>query len=1437
MASQGRRGTFSKAKSFRRTGFSLESHSSPEGGRNHQWTPEKPAPGSVEEEEAKTPVFLGADGTLYNKYYIAIKIIGIDDPPKMTAQTFVPPSSKEATKNSFNANDPVYTSFPEVGGYDNYFDYEQAVMDWKANVQANLGAIQPPRAMGRTYSRPRIVERDRLVRKNSEASNDDSLSFDSSERKNSEDMGPSELDEPYAVSNSPTLEGKSVLDVHSSSGSVNNNNNNATNVVINSKDGASRSRSGSDTSTGSFDGSGPIDGSSPIDGSPSSGSLTGLVLANGTRSRSNSSTYFDHRMARSNSLSPKQSLASRHLLGESGDFKMARGASMMGLGMDEDRWNMARDPWDAQLVLVEPSPELYNTFEEYEYAMKNWAIETILKTSVLPPHSTQLVQLPAKDSRPSAESGSESAGSKQSRHENGQLGGGNHRGYHIDEWRFRSGLFEVRSEEEMLNASHCDGRARLFAETYARDRMALIELKQGSQVWRKMEGDIKINIADIFDRWYRKKSNIHRQSLISYRGGVWSNHLLMPNIPNGWKESLTRRASLLPPLPIKALRRLDINSEADGKKVEHNIPAPDMPLDLTKLVSASMNLQYILSFFGAAGSSSPFAPHMHITADDTRAYVRTARAHDRRLAHALRYEEFYSWHRLGPISASSSEVASQLNSQKQDIEAILIQAPFDSSSIYALLNSSMVYLDKFQECFDIDSLPRMYAPPLPPLIVVPTTPAPGTSNTTPTTPGTPLPTGGTPVKGAQFGTPTSPAFKELLGSPPSRSGSVSNFSFPISPAGGKSILSPSSQSSYLSSGIESPRPNNPILTQSPRDRTAASNLGGSFGSGGSSNNIGSAINNNNNNSTSSPPSNPYAAHFYSYITTNTFPEMLTAFEKVASPLAHAKLSSLIMACLGSDKGSLLVENIMTSKDIYSLYRIAQGMSFFDAVPLDLYPYPVHLNLVMMPSIAKGSTTEVVRLVFMYYYLNIIQERIQFYNSHPVVISCISSSKRNIGDALVVQITNDKELLSKIFRALSRKSSTISHCFLFVLVQMTRMTEHPQIISFLKTQELLLPHIRDLCHSKFLHSQFAAKRLFAILQEDGWKDFLYTEYTNDKDALITDLLQSTEKGSNSLLSELVFNMCISTLEGMTSSGAAMQSVGFLLKEELFYKIYNAIVKSKKFDQNVENLAKLFAHMCKTSVRFSMVKKNDHIKVSKKSAIETEIQISPTFMFELLAFVVIPQVPSDKTLVKNYMLEGLRHLMKPVELFEILKKEATLYNKLLIASCRDGRNAEFNRNSWRLFFQIIRFHPGHIEYLEKNKYLAQFVDIINTNAGGVVLSNSLHYITKLFSLVLYENRRSNLWKGSPRPDPKHTEKDVKTLRDFFIERHMFIKVHMVYRRYMESFPGRPFIQLCNLYQAISTLTICLKLYKDTTKTLDYKEGFLKISKWFKDDSVPF
>jgi hypothetical protein len=104
-------------------------------------------------------------------------------------------------------------------------------------------------------------------------------------------------------------------------------------------------------------------------------------------------------------------------------------------------------------------------------------------------------------------------------------------------------------------------------------------------------------------------------------------------------------------------------------------------------------------------------------------------------------------------------------------------------------------------------------------------------------------------------------------------------------------------------------------------------------------------------------------------------------------------------------------------------------------------------------------------------------------------------------------------------------------------------------------------------------------------------------------------------------------------------------------------------------------------------------------------------------------------------------------------------------------------------------------------------------------------------QLFSLVTLEEER--LAGGRPargNKDLKKVERDVKTLTVFFAKQRLFVKIHIIYRRFVDSgaYPGRAFVELARYYHVLVSEPACSKLYRELAKhSADYKQGILHLS----------
>ena len=215
-------------------------------------------------------------------------------------------------------------------------------------------------------------------------------------------------------------------------------------------------------------------------------------------------------------------------------------------------------------------------------------------------------------------------------------------------------------------------------------------------------------------------------------------------------------------------------------------------------------------------------------------------------------------------------------------------------------------------------------------------------------------------------------------------------------------------------------------------------------------------------------------------------------------------------------------------------------------------------------------------------------------------------------------------------------------------------------------------------------------------------------------------------------------------------------------------------------------------------------------------------------------------SDKTKcyeVRTNVLVALRHLLKSPKVHGLIyradgkkKKKADSFSFLdgffataLNEWCRDGENRQFNRNAWRLFFQLFRYHAGQAQVL------GPIMDAISPMAGPVVNSHGLYYLAKIFTMAQLEQGRAIAGKRTAR-DPKGMEKDMRSMADLVSGRKLFVKLHMLYKSTPQDGAGPAFVALANVYRVIQKQPACSKLLKVISKDQDYRAGLEHLASLF-------
>eukprot|EP00026_Physarum_polycephalum_P002876 Phypoly_transcript_02885.p1 GENE.Phypoly_transcript_02885~~Phypoly_transcript_02885.p1 ORF type:complete len:652 (+),score=124.85 Phypoly_transcript_02885:125-2080(+) len=525
----------------------------------------------------------------------------------------------------------------------------------------------------------------------------------------------------------------------------------------------------------------------------------------------------------------------------------------------------------------------------------------------------------------------------------------------------------------------------------------------------------------------------------------------------------------------------------------------------------------------------------------------------------------------------------------------------------------------------------------------------------------------------------------------------------------------------------------------------------------------------------------YLQVFLNCITPENFPELLSLFEKHESRLLHAKLAAFIIETTQSTKGKQLCECLIVNRDVSSLSFVAYGMTFFNEVPVDIYPW--HADTYFAVKKFLGPAIEPLIIIFSYYYVNLICQAINkqpflFVGLSPFINEARKSLATKLGQALQAQ----PDFVGKyVFRGMAHRSQKISHMLLFVLVQLltqqnmesplvqlrsrrpTLLCDSPNIYSNLRSEATSLANnTRDLTDSKYMHVQLTARRIFDILMAEPWQDFLYAEYQANPEQLLKDMLRpaprrvgeipsqvqrhlkstgdkAREGRGVSTLCSIVLEMSISALRNVTNADASKKRIAFLLDEVLFHSVFQHVVKNAhQIDHSTVALATLLYHLAKTYLRLGQITGTQSVKTTQRRTGSFTLTLSPLDIQKLLTFLTDVANPDITVVVgvRRYMLATLRQLLKCQAIFEFVKKEADFYNRLL-SFCRDGSVMALpvNKEAWKILYVIVHYHVGTMDNLNKSNTINMFLELVATYSNNIVITNGIHTITSVCSMFFY------------------------------------------------------------------------------------------------------
>ena len=181
------------------------------------------------------------------------------------------------------------------------------------------------------------------------------------------------------------------------------------------------------------------------------------------------------------------------------------------------------------------------------------------------------------------------------------------------------------------------------------------------------------------------------------------------------------------------------------------------------------------------------------------------------------------------------------------------------------------------------------------------------------------------------------------------------------------------------------------------------------------------------------------------------------------------------------------------------------------------------------------------------------------------------------------------------------------------------------------------------------------------------------------------------------------------------------------------------------------------------------------------------------------------------VKKNILVCTRLCLKTNTFFELFR-ESKIFDSRLLQLLADGEDITINREAWRLFYQLLSYHPGFVNELVKNGFIKTVLSKVHENADQAVMHNGLYYVNKII-----ENPERTSDK-SMRP----TRKDTSTFIKEFKVQECFMSYFNIYKliknnseRHNHLFPA-----LAKLFRNICMGYLAQPLRKHLMKNKEYK-----------------
>ncbi|KAG2375362.1 hypothetical protein C9374_009985 [Naegleria lovaniensis] len=635
--------------------------------------------------------------------------------------------------------------------------------------------------------------------------------------------------------------------------------------------------------------------------------------------------------------------------------------------------------------------------------------------------------------------------------------------------------------------------------------------------------------------------------------------------------------------------------------------------------------------------------------------------------------------------------------------------------------------------------------------------------------------------------------------------------------------------------------------------------------------------------------------FYS-TSKQTFIRILHNFHNCNSQLTHAKVAHFVKEFLKTEMARDIISEILQEDDYSTMYFIARAVTLFDEVPSPLFEYTEStrnavINIVLIADTKKKDEALtrmvdkfLVNLLLLYYTNCITVSLVEEDRGYPFVYQFLVQKLEKYIEEVNKYLKCSKSFLKTyIWKILGSKCKAVTALGKFVMTFLFFLSWKEDIKNALKSEDTdLLANIRTLACSKFSHVQNATARLFPLLKE--WEELLTKDYKNGQNVL-RDLVKSAERAVLDSQPPLISSMVLEFLsESLTikknefgEKDASFHMIVGLIETRVFHIVLEEVISTvtqKRMHQGTIMgslfIAKFAKYLvCNQLVQapsektsdsssknklFSFLRKKETVEVKQALYSGSKVEVTQSNLQNMWDFIGKQDKLRRTYRPRSAMLVAFRHLIKVPEVFALFNRDATFYTKLL-ELCKDDVDMEFNRNAWRLFYQLIKFHGEEVMSEITNHNMSGFLSTISLQQKSIIATNALHYFNKIFNLPIDRNiwqkvenddKRPELVceKGNNIPAKAHDKyhKAVQILIDFILKQKLVDAVFVAaYNIWSKDYKGWPFQTLAALFYTIHTHSSCQKLqqaFAKTSSTLSIIENMVKAppgskkSKYWKD-----